>query len=264
MAAVKTWIINLERSRDRRAHMERQLADHLSGLEHEFVVAVDGSSLEATERATLVDDEAVAGKPYWTQGVIGAVLSHSVVCQRISTGEHPIGLVLEDDVVLSQNVQRIVTEVADQMGGAEVVLVHFRSIQPCRLTRTGAVRLSDGRYLAHPVHAARPISAAAYLITTEAAERLARTHLPVRIGADWWKDLRDAGGFDQLRCIVPCAIGVDSAFRTTLEYSPRDTLRGWALDAVARYRLPLFHQAIRAWRGRRLRHVSQYLFVDDA
>ncbi len=264
MAAVKSWVINLERSRDRRAHLERQLADHLSGLEHEFVVAVDGRSLGAMERADLVDEKAVARAPWWlTPGAIGAALSHRAVCQRIAAGEHPIGLVLEDDVVLSQNVERIVTEAADQMASADVVLVNFRSFEPCRFARTGAVRLSDGRYLAHPVDAGQPISAGAYLITREAAKRLAGIVLPVRVTADSWRYLRDAGGFDQLRCIVPCPIRVDPHFRTTLDYVP-GTLRASALDVVARYRLPPFHQAMRVWRAGRLRRWSRHVFVDPA
>jgi len=262
VAAVKAWIINLERSHGRRVHMEHQLVDHLSGLKHEFVVAVDGLSLKATERAALVDEEAVA-RLRMTPGLIGAVLSHRVVWQRISAGEQPVGLVLEDDVVLSKNVEAIISEAAEHMAGAEVVLGYFQSREPCRFTRTGAVCLSDGRYLAQPVDADRPLCAAAYLITREAAERLAAFVLPVRINNDW-KSRRDAHGIDRLRCIVPSPIATDPDFRSTLGYTETGSVGGRVLDIVATYRLPPFHQAMRALRSRRLRRERQYVFVDNA
>ena len=275
MAAVKTWIINLERSANRRVHMEQQLADHLSGLEHEFVVAVDGRKLEPTEWAKLVDEEAVARSRWLTPGMIGNALSHRAACQRISAGEHPIGLVLEDDVIFTPTVEQVVTDAADQMTGADVVLVLFyRSptvSEPCRFTRTDAVRLSDDRDLARPLDPGQLAGSGAYLITREAAKQLADVTLPVRRGTDSWSAIQEAGGFDQIRCVVPPAITNDPEFRSTMGVperhrgrrgTPVDTLMAAALEAVARYHVPPFHQVMRARRARGLSRYAQYMFVD--
>ncbi len=57
---MKAYVINLERSTERRQHMRRQL--ERLGLEHEFVAAVNGARLTADERL-LVDGHAVAQSP---------------------------------------------------------------------------------------------------------------------------------------------------------------------------------------------------------
>ncbi len=51
---MRAYVINLPRSVARRALMEDQLRD--SGLDYEFIDAIDGRALSADQRKTLVDE----------------------------------------------------------------------------------------------------------------------------------------------------------------------------------------------------------------
>ena len=258
METVKAWIINLERSAERRSYIDHAVAQYFPDLDHEFITAVDGRTLSAEDRTGLVDEEAVSRAPRWlSPGMIGCALSHLAVYRRVASSEYPTGLVLEDDVVLSEGIERKIGEIAEDMAGAEIVLLHFRSFEPCRFTRDRATPLAGGQLLAEPLDLSQPHSSGAYLLTREAAGRLADVVLPIRVAPDSWKYLRDAGGFDVLKCVVPYPIGVEPDFRTTLDH----TLRAKAFNVLARYRLPPFHQAMRVYRSRRLRQWSQHVFM---
>jgi hypothetical protein len=164
-------------------------------------------------------------------------------------------------VVLQPRIGELITSVAVTMDGAEVVLLNFGSTEPSEFTRQGAVNLIGGT-LAGPVDMNQLHSTAAYLITATAASRLAKIIVPVRVPSDRWKHLHDDGGFDSLRCVVPPPIRVSADFRSTLDYTAADTWKSTALDLVARYRIPPFHQVMSVYRGRRAKHWSQSCFVD--
>jgi glycosyl transferase, family 25 len=89
-------VINLDRDRDRLAHMQRQF-DQL-GLSFERFAAIDGADLPERLRAYFPPRDQSPLSP----GEIGCYASHLAICQRIVEGSlPPIVCVLEDDVALS-------------------------------------------------------------------------------------------------------------------------------------------------------------------
>lgn len=96
---MKAYVINLERSVERREYMEKQLKEMVC-LQPEFVEAVDGRCMGEEERKRLFDDElfrkrnAAVARP----GEVGCTLSHQKCYRKIVGENEPYVLILEDDI----------------------------------------------------------------------------------------------------------------------------------------------------------------------
>lgn len=100
------FVINLERDRERRADMQRQLDG--AGLRAEFVPAVDGSRLHRS-----VYDRYDRDKCLRVYGVemlpaeIGCYLSHYYLAERILSERLGTALILEDDIVFEPGIAAV-------------------------------------------------------------------------------------------------------------------------------------------------------------
>ena len=107
------YVINLERSTDRKEHMKQQLsfANFASPI---FITAVDGDDLSASRLASINNIENLRGSEKWDEnwernglvrilnkGEIGCFLSHLKVYKTFLEGGAQYALILEDDVVTS-------------------------------------------------------------------------------------------------------------------------------------------------------------------
>jgi glycosyl transferase family 25 len=219
--------------------MEDQLEG--AGLSHEFVEAVDGQALTRSERASLVDEAAVAQFPEWlTPGMIGCSLSHLRVYEQIIADGEEISLVLEDDVRLPQGIADTAAEVAAHMSGSEVVLMYFRSFGACALSARDSTPLSGGMQLLYPMKVSQPVTTGAYLITPEACRRLTEVILPIRVGPDSWGEFYELDVIQSLRCVLPRPVTMRKEFKSTITRSSArrsDRITGF----VARHHIfPLF------------------------
>lgn len=92
------WLINLPRDLDRRERMAAQLS--ALGLSYTTFAAIDGRANEAELRKR-ADPEAYArnmGMPL-LPGKLGVYASHLAVWDAFLKSDHPVALILEDDVV---------------------------------------------------------------------------------------------------------------------------------------------------------------------
>jgi glycosyl transferase family 25 len=255
---VRAYIINLERSPQRRAHMEKELAR--VGLEPEFVVATDGRNVDLTD-AAVVDFAALreGGPEVQVRAGVGCALSHLRVYEKVMADQCPVALVLEDDVSLPDDLVQLVDAVGVAVAdGAQIALLNFHVDRPCRVV-TERRGLPGGRALARPIEVGRLTSAAAYIVTAEACRRLAEVILPVRVAADNWGYLTAATRVERFWCVVPMPVANDPRFRTTVDYFPPGSfqarIRDWVadrrppgLDALLTYRRRKKFQRI-AWTG---------------
>lgn len=208
-------VINLARATARRDHMVRELEG--TNIEYEFIEAVDGHALPSAERARLVDESAVARFPGWlTPGAIGCALSHVNAYEIAAARSDPVTLVLEDDVVLSSDINAILDQLAAHVGADHVALLHFRSFDPCRLRRTDAITVGERQILV-PADPRQPLASSAYLLGREAAGRLASGVLPIRRAADSWGEFCDNGWID-LQCVYPHPVLIDTRMESTVGY----------------------------------------------
>jgi glycosyl transferase, family 25 len=256
---VRAYVINLARSSDRRAHITAELRK--TGLDYEIITAVDGCELDLSD-PTIVDPSL----RYWTQflpGTAGAALSHLSAYRKIIADELDEALVLEDDVTLPADLGSLADAVADQLTGAEVVLLSYGSWGSCKLSREGLIHLSSARLLALPIEIRLVNSGGAYIITREACERMLKSAPPVRVNPDdWWFFYRE-GILDRVRCVMPLPVLKTPKLTSTLgSYSLGNSLRGGLARRLVRLKIPILHQALSYRRQRIYRRWSQQELAD--
>lgn len=114
---MKTYIINLERSTERKIYMKQILAN-IPFLDHEFVSAVDGKAMNEVERSAQFDIEkfklrySVNVRP----GEIGCTLSHQKCYQKMVANNEPYVLIIEDDILEPANdISEVISKIEDIM-----------------------------------------------------------------------------------------------------------------------------------------------------
>jgi hypothetical protein len=190
---MKLYIINLERARDRRAFMEKQVADR----EHEFIEAVD--------RRTLKPED---WPPELSLGAVAAGLSHQKAYRAIIRDGHT-AIVLEDDAILP----RELPEIALEEGVALLSYRHPPTVAQCRLRRPGP--------LLEPLD--RILGGTAYAITPDAAATLLAFDAPARgLGPDYWAHLPV-----KVWCVEGRPVGHKLEFPSTVGYREGRLIPNW-------------------------------------
>ena len=113
---MRTYIINLKRSVDRRIYMEGQCRK-LPFLNVEYINAVDGRNMSPDER-TAAFDEKEFEKRYSVKvrpGEIGCTLSHQKCYKKIVEEHLPCALILEDDISLSVDIKAALEKIGEMM-----------------------------------------------------------------------------------------------------------------------------------------------------
>jgi len=245
---VKAYVINLARSRDRRAHITAEL--NKTGMDYEILTAIDGHEVDLTDRSIV--DPALTYMTQFLAGTTGAALSHLSAYKKMVEDGLDKALVLEDDVVLPADLASLADAVADQLTGAEVALLSYGSNRSCRLSREGSTELPSERLLALPIEIRLVVSGGAYIITREACDRLIKFIMPVRVNPDdWWYFYRE-GALDRVRCVVPMPVHKESKLISTLgSYSlGRSSLKGRLAWSLVRSKIPILHQVLNRRRQR--------------
>ncbi|HZG30293.1 MAG TPA: glycosyltransferase family 25 protein [Ensifer sp.] len=168
MPSIPVYVINLDRSADRLAKIERSALQH--GIEFIRVAAVDGRSVPAVERHGLSEllFRLRCGRRS-LPGEYGCYRSHLETLREIAEGSAPAALVMEDDVEFADGLKEAVRALVGLMPKRAVLkLVHHRSGGFLPLERP-AEALEVGVCCMGPQG-----STAAYLVTREGARRLLR------------------------------------------------------------------------------------------
>jgi glycosyl transferase family 25 len=257
--SVHAYVINLARSPERRAHITAELRK--ANIDYEIVTGVDGRDLDLQDPATI--DPALFTRSSWPAGMAGCALSHLRVYQKMLADELDTALVIEDDVTLPPDLDRLAEALADHLTGAEMVLLNYDSKNPCQMSREGAIDLPSSRVLVLPIDVRQPASSAAYLITREAAKHMAESVLPVRVSPDdWWFFYRE-GALDRIRCVVPLPVTKSPEFESTIGlYGLGRGLKARLLEPLVRYKVPLLQQAISYRRQRIYRQMTRSEILD--
>ena len=186
MSDIPLFVINLDRSVERLALAQAQF-DRL-GLRVKRVAAVDADSLDgATTAATF--DAAANQRRYFAPlhpGEIACFLSHRKAWDAVVASGAPFGVVLEDDVVLSDRFGEVLDALAGRPVGWDVVKLYSASMH----ASLPVADLAEGLRLARPWVVA--LSGAAYCISRRGAlVLLAETRTvarPVDVELQhWWE-----------------------------------------------------------------------------
>lgn len=196
---MRCFLINLDRSGDRLARMCGAL-DNLrldAEIEWERVAAIDGATLSLPD-TRLVDETAFKWRHHalLRRGEVGCYLSHHAALTRfLATGDE-MGLILEDDVELSDDLPGILGALSacpDRWDLVKLFATHPGGVIP-RLNLGGRHRLVSLAF--------RHGSAAAYLVNRKAASRLVAGLLPMTVPYDHEFDRAWKYGF-RVRAVLP-------------------------------------------------------------
>ncbi len=267
---MKVYVISLRRATERRAYMQKQLT--LLGLEYEIVDAVDYQEMTPAEYAEFVDPAAVAANPYLTNGVLACALSHAKVSRLIAASNAKMGLVLEDDARLPDNIKKLLALIEQNIASEEVISMHYYSHfgTPVEISRQRAQKLDEESSLFYPANLRNLGSAMAYVITPAAAAKLSAAIIPVRVAADYWGEHYRQGAFTSFRCLYPIKTH-DAEFRSTLNYNSikTSTTRQVAKDVIGgvaafvrRTKFPILFNYLKKRDKARLETRNNMRFVD--
>jgi glycosyl transferase family 25 len=256
---VRAYVINLARSLDRRAHITAELKK--TGLDYEIITAVDGRDLDLHD-PTVVHPSLLTSTPF-PAGMAGGSSSHVRAYKKIIADGLDKALVLEDDAILPADLGGLTDALADQLTGAEVVLLSYDNPEPSKMSREGSIQLPASRVLALPIDLYQLRSAGAYIITREACERLIKCAVPARGGADmWWLFYRE-GALDRVRCVVPIPVFKSPRLESTIgSYSLGNGVKARLIWPLVRRKIPLLQQVILYRRQRIYRQWSRSVLVD--
>lgn len=104
--------------------------------------------------------------------------------------------------------------------------------------------------------------ASAYVVTRAACRTLVEALLPIRTCTDVWGSFHQWGGFQQMRCVVPRAVGMRTDFKSTVGYVSSDSLLGRMTTFVAHHRVFGVYQALGWHRARLERQATRFQVVD--
>lgn len=174
---MRIYVINLARRADRRAAMQAQ-AD-AAGLALTFCEAVDARSAPMEVLRSLSEPGPLGAL---SEGDLCCTLSHRKVWRMIADGDAPYGVVLEDDVALSEDAGDFLASYDWIPEGTQLVKLERFGNRRHKVVMGPAVAGFGGRRLRRI--RSKYVGAAGYVISREAAEMLWRETEIVRLPVD--------------------------------------------------------------------------------
>jgi glycosyl transferase family 25 len=221
---MQVHVINLKEAVERRNSITSQLQK--LGLQFEIFDAIRGSLLSEQELAEKVDMNEVLKYPKWlTRNMLGASLSHMGVYKRIVSSGVDWHLVLEDDVVLNEEVQKLMQHIEKHTETYREHLVLFYGISIKSSVELESSEIThSGDYHIHKVLSKEIGGAGAYMIHCQTAEKLLKKNMIIKVAPDTWHFFLDQGAFKQIDCVCPFAAR-PGLFESTIGYvDPRSII----------------------------------------
>ncbi|WKT93334.1 glycosyltransferase family 25 protein [Brucella anthropi] len=220
--SVPVYVINLARSRDRWDRLKSN-ADALS-IELRRVEAVEGKLL-SPEELTDFDDGAFRR---WHGKValpaeIGCYFSHIRALEMVADGAEPFAVIVEDDIVLPSTFNASVNQLTHVLGWDVIKLVNHR-LSAFRPFLQVNDEITVGRSLHGPMG-----SAAAYLVTRQAARKLSKSIRTMRLPYDVELERGWAAGHQIFTTNVPL-----------VSFSATESTIAQGRSAYAKARLPIY------------------------
>lgn len=258
---MKTYIINLKRSTERRKHIIQEV--ERQGLDYEIVEAVDGGAVPENEILRFADMEVVSKHRDWLSNrALATSLSHLSVYKRIVAGNEDFAMVLEDDVALGNGFRSVANAVGKNLSGAEVALLHYVSFSELQLSTHDSLSLDDQHRALYPMFLEGVGSAAAYLITQKAAQSLCDSLIPLKTAADSWNEYLGNSFISRIRMVDPMPVSVIGA-KSTIYVGTQNLFRIWLTESVDRYQVPLLSNYFRRRRLANVERMSQVCYTSS-
>lgn len=231
-------------------------------LEAKFVEAADARELSPEELSSRSDTAAVKRSPSWlSPGAIACGLSHNLAYQDFIASGQETALFLEDDTVLSADLNQQLEELSSEIKDREVILLHFVSFAPCKLQKKDGVKFGTyGLYSA--LDAGQPTTAAAYMLTRSTALQMAEYTSTIKATADAWGHFMENGVIDKVRCTAP-SIVLTADFKSSIDYIDASSFKGKILGVIDRRKIFPFYQILAKRRKANVERIrDSFVFVE--
>jgi glycosyl transferase family 25 len=217
---MKIYVINMERSIQRRKSMEDHLR-HL-GLAFEIVKAVDGSLMKEEYPQTTIEGDYPFGR-----SEIGCMLSHCKIYALMQERDDDFALVLEDDVVLTDPGMAQVLAALDIVASKDTVtlLTYFgdrnEQVTLHKIRNKTVIKGKKGDYAICQPSAARELTrAGAYVVSKATAKRMLDFQTPsMRCRADQWEVYDRESVISGLQCLFPMPVTENYEHGSEINYS---------------------------------------------
>jgi glycosyl transferase, family 25 len=255
---MKTFVINLQRSPERRKYISSHLKSF--GIDFEIVEGVDGRMLKQEELEKFCDIAAIKRTPQWlNKGAIGCALSHLKVYQKIVDNNLERAFILEDDLVLPGNIKMVLSDIDKNQKENEIILLFYASFTSCPLSKEGMIKINNG-HLVYPVVAIQPISAAAYCISQKAARGILVSAFPIRVAADSWNYYYQKKAFSSLRCYYPMQLNVKH-YKSAIDYIDPGSFKGKISQWIDKYKIPGIYHLLKIQREITIKEKTSQFFL---
>ncbi len=251
------YVLNLKRSVNRFNFITNHLEQR--NINFKIVEAVDGNDLTQSDIEKNCDVERINKSKHWlSKGAIGCALSHYKAYQEFLETSEKCALILEDDVVLPVNFDKILSEIENVISEDEIILLVYSSFVPTQLSLFNAVKLSEGM-LCYPMEIRKILTASSYIIGKETARKMADNIIPVSVTADFWHHYYNKNCFSTLRVHYPSVIAFKN-YKSTIDYIPQDSVKEKISKMIDTFKIPVIYQILKIKRERnfnkRIKHFS--------
>lgn len=204
---MKVYVINMERSVQRRKSMEEHLRN--LGIEFEIVKAVDGSLLpDDYTQQTLGRQDPLS------KSELGCMLSHLKVYQMMQERNEEFAVVLEDDILITElNMPAMFETLEHFLNPDTVTLLTYFGVKDEKiylrkiLDKENIQGAQEKYYICQPSAANNLARAGAYIISKQCAKKIMDFHATeIHCRADEWEVYHEHGIMSLVNCLYPMPV----------------------------------------------------------
>lgn len=257
---MKTFVISLQRAVERRKLIKDQL-DAIQ-LPFEFFNAFDGEALDAEFMAKHADSEVVAKWPeFLNPGAVGCALSHYTIYKRMVEEDIDVALVMEDDVVVSPSLRKVLADVSLYITPNDLIMLYFQSSQMVEISSQKTEKVDQNYSLHYLVKHGYIKSTVAYVVTKPVAKRLLHILFPIQTVADDWCKFKRQEAFNKFRCVLPFPVQ-PAGLKSAINYLDQKPIAGRVSSVIDKYTIFPFKQILARRRKAALSNMQEYVIVD--
>ncbi len=236
----KIYVINLERSKDRRANVISQFKKW--GItSYEFVPGLDASLYSKQELQGFLDKERLVKS--LPDGMIGCCMGHVAALRKVSSQDAvDYALIMEDDFIIKGDILNVIRNLDANILNAGPILLYgtlrseisLKEIQPL-----------DKEHSVYEFQAPFEIySAVGYLVNKKIAANLVQVMFPIRDCSDSWFYYFTNNAFQKLNIIFPFLMEHE-----VFESDRADKgLLSIAMNKIISKKIPLLYPLLRKYR----------------
>ncbi len=226
---MKIFVINLKTSVQRRQIMEKQLAK--LNIPYEFFEAVKGADVPREDIPKYYNMEYYNARPsYFTPGLMGCTISHYLLYKKIAEEKTDVAIVLEDDMVLSNDFEEAVVALAKQIRKDEAIMLFYQSYNTIQLSAATALPVAKNYKLYQIANIDILRSTGGYMITCETAQKMAEKIHPFASYPDDWRSFFERKMINGIRAVYPFML--DNSYEPTT-ISPHTSNSGLIRKVIA-------------------------------